>query len=130
MPSYSWPATGRKLSDYTSRPDDPYNEICVFFSRGYDRITVPAAYAHEILHCFGGVDLYSENKPFNISQEFSDWYRKNFPDELFMSNKAGSQTEVDFEMTEVTQYYLGLIFRSPIVEQWGLKKSDYELIGY
>jgi len=32
-------------------------------------------------------------------------------------------------MTEVTQYYLGLISRSPIVEQWGLKKSDCELIG-
>ena len=47
-----------------------------------------------------------------------------------MSNKIGRQDVVDFELTEVTKYYLGLIPSSQIVDQWGLKKSDYELIGY
>ena len=128
--SYTWCEKGRPLSEYTDYPEDPHYEICVFFTRGLGMITVPATYSHELLHCFGGRDLYRADSRFNFTQDCSDWYRKKYPDELFMSNKTGRQDTVDFELTEVTKYYLGLIPDSWIVDQWRLKKSDYELIGY
>ena len=129
-PSYSFPATGRPLTDYTNRPNDRYTEFAVIFTRGFQITTVPAAYAHEIMHCFGAVDLYSEQKQFNLSREFSDWYRTHYPDELLMSNKRGKLDAIDFDLTEITAYYTGLIDHSDIADRWHLKPSDYSTIGY
>jgi len=130
VPSYTGCDQGSSLSEHEDYPDDPHYEICVLFTCGFGLVAEPATYAHELLHCFGGRDLYRADESINLSQQCSDWYRKNYPDELFMSNKIGRQDAVDFELTEVTKYYLGLIPSSQIVNQWGLKKSDYELIGY
>lgn len=128
--SYSFPMTGRTLTDYTNWPNNDFTEICVFFTRGVGQITVPGAYAHELLHCFGGVDLYRANPDFNLSQAFIDWFQSAYPKDLYAVTYFGAQNEVNYELTDLTRYYLGLISRPSMVDHWGLKKSDYELIGY
>lgn len=119
--SYSFPTTGWPLDNRT--------EICVFFTRGINIITVPAAYAHELLHCFGGVDLYRANPNFYMSKEFIDWFQSRYPKDLYAVTYFGAQNEVNYELTDLSRYYLGLIPRPSMVDQWSLKKSDFELIG-
>lgn len=65
-----------------------------------------------------------------MSQEFIDWYRSAYPKDLYTVTYHGAQNKVNYELMDLTRYYLGLIPRPKIVDQWGLKKSDYELIGY
>lgn len=120
--SYTFTARGQEWKDFT--------EVCVFFTRNSNIITVPAAYAHELLHCFGGVDMYRANPGFNMSQEFIDWFRSRYPRDLYAVTYHGDQKKVNYELSYLTRYYLGMVPRPATVDRWGLKLSDFELQGY
>ena len=112
--------------------DLPYE--CVFYAAhvcGEEQ--GPAMYAHEILHCFGAPDLYMANtsiEPICISQEFSDYCRENYINEIMFSNydvynSCINNEAVTNELTDITAYYLGWIDYCEVCDQFGaLDRED------
>ena len=60
---------------------DYYSEFCVAFYSGKedgDYFACPAAYAHEVLHCFGAVDINEER----LDGELNALAEEHFPDDI------------------------------------------------
>lgn len=83
----------------------------------------PFAYAHEILHLFGAVDLYVAGD--SITQEYVDHMMATlYPDIMFsqINNMAIDQCV----LSEVDAYYVGILDHADDVEKYGLGKSSHE----
>lgn len=117
------PVTAAFCHDYGTTYYTDHINLCIRFDDYYD--TSPAAYAHEMLHCFGAPDLYYENN--DISQAYVDhceyeWLYNNAMDIMYTVNDGDV---IECEFTELDAYYVGITERSEDVETWGLGVSDY-----
>lgn len=108
----------------------PY-EIIFLFNIDYGQENCPAVFAHEMLHTFGALDLYSENEDYQITQEFVDWMQENAPNDIMYSCsdlETGSYLydRITNEFTELDAYYVGLTDSCEIVNQFNLGASQHQ----
>ena len=78
--------------------------------------------AHEILHCFGAVDLYYSND--QITDEYVN-YLSDIGSEDIMYMVYDEPDEVNEQFTELDAYYVGLTSYSSDAERFGLGKSAH-----
>lgn len=90
-----------------------FNEYSVIYlyedKKNYE---VPSVYAHEILHMFGAIDLYKENKSDGITREFVNYVDQNYPNEImyttYESDYKSNYKEITQQMSDITAYMVGL----------------------
>ena len=78
--------------------------------------------AHEMLHCFGAVDLYYTNEW--ITQEYMDYLRSSGSEDI-MYMVHDSPDEILEYFSELDAYYVGLTDYSYDVERFGLGMSPH-----
>ena len=88
-------------------------------------LTVSAAgLAHEIMHCFGAVDLY----------EGSDFTTQEYLQHLKAINSKDIMYQIDYRdpehigetFSELDAYYMGLLSRSADQQKYGLRRSSFD----
>ena len=100
---------------YVEDEEQNYYE-CVFLylfdENTPDKYETPAAFAHEILHLFGAIDLYDGNNN-TISDELIDYIEENYRNDImyttFEKGYISNQNLITNEITDITAYELGLI---------------------
>ncbi len=104
----------------------PY-EMCFMFMHCEGDAEAPACFAHEMLHTFGAVDLYSAN---DVSQEYVDYAEEAGINDI-MRTCEDPQTgdyvydSIKNDVTDITAYYVGLTDYSETVEEWGLPAGEH-----
>lgn len=95
----------------------------VWFNIGYNGNTLGAScLAHEILHCFGAVDLYFSNK--QITDEYVNFLRSNGSEDIMYMIYDMPDT-VSEQFSELDAYYVGLTSYSADAERFGLGQSAH-----
>ena len=106
----------------------PYHyEMCLMFVRSEGELEVPADCAHEMLHTFGAVDLYTAT---DVSQEYVDYAEQTRLNDIMRTSEDPRTGEyhsdsIKNEVTDITAYYVGLTDYSETVEEWGLPRSEH-----
>ncbi len=122
---------GSYANPYHELPDNVggYEFVCMFTGE-FDQETTPGTYAHEILHLFGVPDIYTKNEYYNMSDAFIKAYKKKYPRDIMAGAATNKYDHVQFTFSPLVAYYAGLTRSCDLVEQWNLRRSDYELYGY
>lgn len=120
----------------------------VFYYQDAQRIQrqCPYIYAHELLHQFGAIDLYSNSPQLPAGSRLPEYVAAEYPDEIMGGNTQGHYyetelTEIGFEITPLTAYCLGWADTLPELDSYpeltrirpgALYSSEYyqELIQY
>ena len=87
-------------------------------------------YAHEILHLFGAPDIASANPDWQMSQRFVDDFHRRYPRDIMGGAPSDAHDRVDFVMSPLTAYYVGLTRSSEDQQKWNLRQSEYDRYGY
>ena len=90
----------------------------------------PGTYAHEVLHLYGAPDLYGANKDLNTTDKFIKAFKKRYPRELFTGDPSYDYDHVDYVLSPLSAYYVGLTNYSSDQQENNLRKSEYDLFGY
>lgn len=113
----------------------PY-EICYMQMHNKEGLSVPAVFAHEMLHTFGAPDIYYTESysafslDYGITQEFTEYAASTNLNDIMRitwdpkTNKY-LPTSIAQDITEITAYYVGLIDHSDLVDEWGFDPSDH-----
>lgn len=93
-----------------------------------DRYESPAAYAHELLHLFGAVDLYNyESNP--ISYGLEAYVRTKHPNELmyttYHDGHYSLSNQIEQEFSDMTAYCVGFLSDCEEVKQFPELKKTY-----
>lgn len=119
---------------YTGMPY-PY-EICYMQMRNSQGLSVPAVFAHEMLHTFGAPDLYWTDSysvfelSYGITKEYTDYIKKNRLNDIMRitwdpQNGKYVSDAILQDITDITAYYVGLTDESETVTKWGFEKSQH-----
>lgn len=114
---------------------DPENEFVLMYNNVNFAKEGPTAYLHEILHCFGAVDLYKPNGngyDIPISEEYITKLIIRQSNDIMFSVYESREGYVNYdrvtgEFSDVDAYYTGLLDHCDEVEEFGLGKSIYNL---
>lgn len=90
-----------------------FNEYSVIYLyQNKKDFEVPSVYAHEILHMFGAIDLYKESKSDGINDDFVNYIRENYPDEImyttYEADYSNNYDEITQQMSDITAYMVGM----------------------
>ena len=102
-------------------PIERYHERLIIYSGLYDG---SSPLAHELLHVFGGVDLFYESAYYGICNELVEYVELNYPNDLMFSgwaiNSDGylERDRVLNEISPVTAYCLGWLDDIPELIQF------------
>lgn len=102
--------------------------IYLFDAEYPDRYESPAAYAHELLHLFGAVDLYNyENNP--VSYGLEAYIRTKHPNELmyttYHDGHYSLSNQIEQEFSDITAYSVGFLSECDEVNQFPELKKQY-----
>lgn len=106
------------------RQDQISYEGAVFVPYGHGRENTPAVYAHELLHCFGAVDLYHASDP--IPQSYVDYLERTRAFDLMNRCYFSDYDKVTTAFSDVDAYFVGLIESCWDVRQFGLGPCIFE----
>lgn len=102
---------------YEGDSDLYYYETCYMFLKCDGDYEPPAVYAHEILHLFGGRDLYSTNEIDGITKDFVQYIETYYPNEIMLTtydeNWNNVQSYVSNDLTDITAYFIGWLDTIP-----------------
>lgn len=105
---------------YAGDSDIYYYEACFMYFTCDGDYEPPAVYAHEMLHLFGGRDLYSTNEYDGITTEFVDYIETNYPNEIMLTTYDEDwnnvQDYVSNDLTDITAYFIGWVDNIPELE--------------
>lgn len=108
-------------------------------SYGYEPV---AAYAHEMLHLFGAVDLYpvGGSEAYGVTEDVTEYFEKNIPDEImyqvYQEDGTSDHLEVsDHPMSDLTAALIGLEDGTKLKNQFSTFNFDHpgvsqEMIRY
>jgi hypothetical protein len=91
----------------------------------------PAAYAHEILHTFGAVDLYdTSDENLGATKKFVRYIGKHDANDIMYTvyNEKTGESEYDRisnRLTALDAYYIGWTDSCPLVKEWNLLPSQH-----
>lgn len=105
-------------------PNQISYEGAVFVPYGRNRENTPALYAHELLHCFGAVDLYHASDP--IPQSYVDHLDRINAFDLMNRCYYSDYDKVTTAFSDVDAYFVGLIPSCADVENYGLGPSIFD----
>ena len=122
---------GSYANPFYQLPDNigGYEFVCLFTGE-FNQVTTPGTYAHEMLHLFGVPDMYAKNDAYSMSAKFIKAYQKKYPRDIMAGAPTNKYDRVQFTFSPLVAYYAGLTRSCDLVDQWQLRKSDYELYGY
>ena len=106
------------------RPEQISYEGAVFVPYGHNRENTPAVYAHELLHCFGALDLYQASD--YVPQRYVDHLERNHPFDLMNRCYYSDYDKVTTKFSDVDAYFVGLIETCRDVELYGLGPCIFE----
>lgn len=110
--------------------ESPY-EICYMLLREEGEEEPPAAYAHEILHTFGAVDLYdTSDENLGATKKFVRYIGKHDANDIMYTvyNEKTGESEYDRisnRLTALDAYYIGWTDSCPLVKEWNLLPSQH-----
>lgn len=99
-----------------------------------------ATLAHEMLHLFGGEDLYpntddsygDDDYAYENFLKFRDYLTTYFSEthesDIMRNNSEATPHKIEHQITEISAYYLGLIEKPDIIKEWNLYDSDYDIL--
>jgi hypothetical protein len=93
----------------------------------------PGVYAHEMLHCFGAPDLYSDAKDndYGLTTDLRNAYVQIHPDDIMYKDGYDPVSDepvydhVPTQITDLTAYYVGLTDDSQFKDEYQLADSQY-----
>ena len=98
-----------------SAKTEGFNEKCFMYLRAQDNggeYEAPAAYAHEILHLFGAVDLYKADTQDGVSEALAEHVGQKYSYDImyntYLADGSASYTAIPQRFSPVTAYCLGL----------------------
>ena len=65
-----------------------------------------------------------------MSAKFIKAYKKIYPRDIMAGASTKKYDRVQFTFSPLVAYYAGLTTSCDWVDEWDLRKSDYELYGY
>lgn len=77
-----------------------------------------ASFAHEIMHCFGAVDLYTASE--NIPQRYVNHLKSSKSKDIMFAIDYNTPESIGEKFTELDAYYLGLTRNSADQKKYGL----------
>ena len=110
-----------------------YNEFVTMYmydeSSDYGVYESVPAYAHEILHLFGAVDLYKAVESDGVTEEVYEYASENLQGALMYTtyepDESGSTTGVSQYLSDITLAMTGLIADNEVVAQFPSLKREY-----
>ena len=100
---------------YYPYPDEPeygyLEKAYIYLYDEYDDYETPATYAHEILHMFGAVDLYTRSKEDGMTKKVIKYVEDTYPRDIMYTvydeNNENVYDHVPCEIGPITAYFLG-----------------------
>lgn len=117
---------------YYPYPDEPeygyLEKSYIYLYDEYDDYETPATYAHEILHMFGAVDLYTKSREDGVTKQVishvEDTYPRDIMYTVYGENDENVYDYVPCEIGPITAYFLGLEETCDELKQFpGLKRK-------
>ena len=104
-----------------------YFEVPVFVPFGHGRENTPAVYAHEILHCFGAVDLYYASDA--VPQAYVDHLESTRAFDLMNRCYFSDYDRVTTAFSDVDAYFVGLLDDCGDARKYGLGPNIFQKWG-
>lgn len=100
---------------YYPYPDEPeygyLEKAYIYLYDEYDDYETPATYAHEILHMFGAVDLYTRSKEDGVTKKIIKYVENTYPRDIMYTvydeNEESVYEYVPCEIGPITAYFIG-----------------------
>lgn len=112
--------------------DDYYESVTMFMYDEYmdgDVYESVPAYAHEMLHLFGAVDLYQENKEDGVMQEICDYIEENDPNclmyETYEPDGSVNNDGITQHLSDITKAMVGLTDEEEVLEMFPSLEREY-----
>lgn len=118
---------------YYPYPDEPeygyLEKAYIYLYDEYDDYETPATYAHEILHMFGAVDLYTRSKEDGVTKKIIKYVEDTYPRDIMYTvygeNEESVYDHVPCKIGPITAYFIGFIKDCDELERFpGLKRKD------
>ncbi len=126
VPYVGW--TGYAQPSYGKQPDNVGIYEFVVLPIGYNWSA--GTYAHEILHLYGAPDIATANPDWQMNQRFVDDFHRRWPRDIMGGAPSDAHDRVDFVLSPLTAYYVGLTRSSEDQQKWNLRQSEYDRFGY
>jgi hypothetical protein len=126
VPNVGW--TGYAQPSYGEHPGNVGIYEFVVLPIGYNWSA--GTYAHEILHLYGAPDIATANPDWQMSQRFVDDFHRRWPRDIMGGAPSDAHDRVDFVLSPLTAYYVGLTRSSEDQQKWNLRQSEYDRFGY
>lgn len=102
---------------YYPFPDEPeygyLEKAYIYYYDEYDDYETPATYAHEILHMFGAVDLYTRSKEDGVKRKLVKYVERIYPRDIMYTvydeNNENVYDHIPCEIGPLTAYFIGFI---------------------
>ena len=117
---------------YYPYPDEPeygyLEKAYIYLYDEYDEYETPATYAHEILHMFGAVDLYTRSKEDGVTKKIIKYVEDTYPRDIMYTvydeNEESVYDHVPCEIGPITAYFVGFTKDFNELERFpGLKRK-------
>lgn len=104
---------------------DSVYEFSYIFMHSNGEEETPAAFAHEMMHQFGAIDLYMEDEDIGLSQDEVDTIESDYPNDIMYTTYQEITwipiyDDVTNEISELDAYYIGWTDHSDLVDSFGL----------
>ncbi len=83
-----------------------------------------ATFAHEMMHCFGAVDLYKASE--KVPQRYVDRLKKSRSKDIMYTIDYSTPNTIKEKFTDLDAYYLGLLSYADDVRAYGLTRSAFD----
>lgn len=102
---------------YYPYPDEPeygyLEKAYIYLYDEYDDYENPATYAHEILHMFGAVDLYTTSKEDGVKRKLIKYVERTYPRDIMYTvydeDDESVYDHIPCEISPLTAYFIGFI---------------------
>lgn len=106
--------------------DSVYEFSYMFMHSNYEEET-PAAFAHEMMHQFGAIDLYQEDEEIGLSEEEIGIIESDYPNDIMYTTYdevtwIPIYDEITNEISELDAYYIGWTDHADLVDEFNLQK--------
>lgn len=100
---------------YYPYPDEPeygyLEKAYIYLYDEYNDYETPATYAHEILHMFGAVDLYTTSKEDGINRKLIKYVERTYPRDIMYTvydeNEENVYDDIPCDIGPLTSYFIG-----------------------
>ncbi len=118
---------------YYPYPDEPeygyLEKAYIYLYDEYDEYETPATYAHEILHMFGAVDLYTRSKEDGVTKKVIKYVEDTYPRDIMYTvydeYDESVYDHIPCDIGPITAYFIGFTAECDELDKFpGLKRKN------